>query len=320
MNSETKIKIIEAAKRYMDDHKHEGMSQIKLSALASLNNAYLNTLMNGKFSIGTGGKLSEIKDKVFIKLADAIGFKILKSYWEPVATPEFKQTIVTLKEAKLSGRVAMLIGETGCGKTFTTDKFVMQNPVHTFRVTASAVYNLNDLLYDLLNKLGLEVNGTKARRLARVANKLNDISISGGNPILIIDEGENLKQPAFQMVKALYDGVKNHCSIVLIGTSQLYNKIEKMRIKNKEGMPQLARRFKAGTIFLPEMDKSFKLFIEKYNFDSSFKKLLLELCDNYGELNDYIEPFLREADLRNEQPTEELFRRMYHIPTRLRRA
>jgi len=320
MTQEQKIKIIEAAKQYVEDHKASGMSQNKLAQQAGINGAYISTLFQLKMSIGSPGKESVIKDSVYQKIAVAIGYSLKKAYWETVMTPEMKQMVVTLTEAKKSGKTAMLIGVPGSGKTFSLSKFVTNNPVNTFRIVASSIYNLNDLLFEMLHKLQLETSGTKARRLHRIAERLRDIKHNGGLPILIIDEAENLKQPAFQMIKALYDAVRDYCSIVLIGTPRLITKLENMVIKDKDGMPQFYRRFKAGCRWLPEIDKTFSMFLGKYQLETGLKKLLIEMCDNYGELNDYLEPFLREADALGKTPSEELFRLMYHIPARLRRA
>jgi DNA transposition AAA+ family ATPase len=313
-----KLQIVNAAKQYLELHSQ--LSQNKLAEKAGVNSAYLSVLFKGQFEIGGAGKKSPVKDSIFFKIANVIGHKVEKVYWETVVTPQFKQMIVTLSDAKQNGRTAVLLGDPGSGKSYTLKIFEQKNPVHTYRITVSSVFNLNDLLNEILAKLHLETSGTKARRLLRIAGKLKDIKLNGGKPIVIFDEAENLKIPALQAIKGLYDGVRDYCSIVLVGTDQLWNNLEKLRLRNKQGMPQFFRRFKAGHRWLPEMDKSFTVFLDKYSLDSGLKKLLCRMCDNYGELNDYLEPFLREADLRGEKPTEELFRIIYQIPPALKKV
>jgi hypothetical protein len=101
---------------------------------------------------------------------------------------------------------------------------------------------------------------------------------------------------------------------VLIGTDQLLNKIERLRGKNEDGMPQLYRRFKAGKREIRSINKEtmFAPFLEKIA-DENLRRMVTGLADNYGELNDYIEPALREAGHHGEPLTENFFRMLYKI-------
>lgn len=316
LTQEEKLQIVEAAKAYLDAHKSEGLSQNKLAAKADINAAYISALFKGELHITSGKNIqTPIADKYFLKLAGAIGYKVQKEYWSLVTTPQFKTMIVGLDDAKKTGKNAILIGETGSGKTFSIELFYTKNPVATYRITCSALMNLSDILFTLLTQLKQDTAGSKNRRLGRIARKLKEIKMDGARPQIIFDEAENLKIPQLQMIKALYDAVKDFCSITLVGTEQLLVLLEKLRQRNKQGIPQFYRRFKAGIRNLPPIDRSYKQFLERYDLEPGLRKLICSMADNYGELNEFVEPFLREADELGQTPTEQLFRLKYDIHT-----
>lgn len=313
MTEELKIQIRDAASDYIIT---KALSNNEFSRIAGINISYLSSILDGKWDEHPAGqgKTIEISEKWFIRIAEAIGFEMEKTYWETVPTPEFQTIIHTLENAKKTGRPKMIIGESGCGKTYAVERFTRANPQHTYVITVNSIYNLADVISEISEKLRLVNVGTKATKLKDISSKLHEVKQNGYKPILILDEAENLKMPALAMLKGLYDAVKDSCSIILIGTDQLVLKLDKLRLRNKEGMPQLYRRFKAGIKVLPEIDRSFKSFVGGKIEDRGLMRLLIQLCDNYGELNDYLEPALREADKAGKLLTEEYFRLMYNMP------
>ena len=84
-----------------------------------------------------------------------------------------------------------------------------------------------------------------------------------------------------------------------------------------QSIPQLRRRFKAGTRFITSFNKGRDL---KPFFDlhipglHDLQDLLISICDNYGELHDYLDPFLKHCAKKNLAPSEEIFRLYHKIP------
>jgi DNA transposition AAA+ family ATPase len=311
MNTETKKLIVKAATQYIADYN---LSQNELSRKSGVNQGYLSMMLKGNFITNVSDKETPIGDKWFHQLASTIGFSTSKMYWETFPTVQFMQVIDTLSNCKKDGKAAMVIGSTGFGKTYAVDVFVKKNPSNTFRITVSSLYKLKDIINELSDMLGVdEVVSTKGK-VDKITQRLIEIKYSGGQPIIIIDEGENMKLPVLHMVKALYDALKDTCSIVIIGTEELLNKLLKMRRKNRDGIAQLFRRFKAGCVNISPVNKDFKMIFDKYVEDKGLRKLLTDLCDNYGELNDYLQPALKAADLQNVELSEDFFRLMYNLP------
>jgi len=249
-----------------------------------------------------------------------------KSYWQTFTTPQFVQIITTLEGCKASGKTAMIISDTGTCKTYSVDKFCAKHPENTYRITISDVYKLKDLIDEIADLVGVSREYgryaiSNKRTLDRIVARLKAVQKAGGNPIVIIDEGENMTVSLLKTIKALYDLLKDHCAIVLIGTPRLVNRMLNRSDtggigKNRNALPELYRRFKAyhKTITPVNKERDFKPFFDKYVADKGLRKLLCTLCENYGELNDYLEPALREADEKGTALTEDTFRIMYNLP------
>jgi hypothetical protein len=180
-------------------------------------------------------------------------------------------------------------------------------------LTINSLVRLHDVIATLTDQLGLPAVSSKAMRFANIIIKLREINKSGGNPMIIVDEAENMEHSLLKMIKGFFDGLAGYASIVLIGTDQLRRDMEKAKNRNVQGGPQLWRRFK------PFLEKSFynipdfQPFFDELVADYELRKLLTRLCDNYGELNQYLEPALRECDERGEALTVDKFREIYNI-------
>jgi DNA transposition AAA+ family ATPase len=320
MLQESKKLITEAAQKYMTDN---GMSQNEAAKQSGVNAGYLSAMFHGKFTTKVQGKDTPIGDKWFIKLAEWCGCKFTKQYWKNIATPQFLEGINALEVAKTVNKATMIIGSTGAGKTNFIDAFIKKNPQYTYRITISSLYRLNDVINELGDKLSVDFNnGTRATSKVKVdmiIDKLININLNYNVvPLVIFDEGENTKMPLLNMLKALYDKVIPYCSIAIIGTDQLLHKLQKLRRNSIDAVPQFARRFKAGTIMLSEINKytDFKPFFKLHNIEDGLAQLLTNIADNYGELKDYLEPALVYADKKQQSLTEQLFRIMYNMPKR----
>ena len=103
---------------------------------------------------------------------------------------------------------------------------------------------------------------------------------------------------------------------MLIGTSQLLIKLTHTRKNSLDAIPQFYRRFKVGLKKLSMLEKhiDFKPFFDAFVADKGLQKLLMQLCDNYGELHDYLVPALRQADDSGKPLDENLFRLIHNLP------
>lgn len=316
MTTEQKLSITEAALAYMRSKK---LTQADMCRLSKINAGYLSPMLKGEFKVGN----TNIEKRWFVQLAKSCDFKWDKNYWAVVQTPQFMQVIDALQTAKENSSTAVIIDDSGAGKTFAVDRFCLKHPTHTFRITVSADHSKIDLINELLEVMNMDkvsrstytnYNYTKVSFLNRIINKLIAYKDEGYEPVIIWDEAENLRLPVFQMLKMIYDGVKGNCAMVLIGTDQLLNKMNRLKNKNRDGMPQFYRRFKAGIVQVLGK-KDFVPFFQKFEInDKGLRNLLNDMCENYGELNDYLEPALKECAEKGIELTEDFFRIKFNLP------
>jgi DNA transposition AAA+ family ATPase len=307
MGTGVKAEIIFALQDYVREH---GLTQEDIALRSGVNVSYINAMLNNKTAVGK----TDIKDSYFRKAANAIGFRYEAYYWDLIETPQYDLIMEELLDAKTRGTEKMIIGDTGTGKTYTVRQFQRKHPLNTFAITVSSMHTLSDILDDISESMGLQRTGHGVSKLRRISSNLKKIKMEGGKPIIIIDEAENLKLPALKLTKALYDVLDGYCPIVLIGTHQLLRKIERLREVDEEGMAQLFRRFKAGKREVKGIDKEtmFTPFLDRID-DEGVRALVCTLSDNYGELNKYVEPALRESDNMKEPLTENFYRMLYKI-------
>ena len=318
MDIEIKKQIVEAAISYAyaqgwvnPDKGTNGAT--KLANISGVNIAYISNMLNGFFTYRNSTKNTQepLADEHFEKLAKAIGYSIGKQYWVHARTKQFDNIIFELNEAKEEAATRVLIGEAGCGKTYTIGRFVQNKPEGTYVVTCFREDRLGDLLNKVERVLRLVSKGSNSERIHNIAMELYRSHKRGEKPVIIFDESESLTMRTFAMLKSLYDALNWTCGIVLIGTDDLVVTIEKMKKHAKPGMPQFYRRFKAGIRNLGTIDRSFSDFFVKINVEPTLRRTLLQQCENYGELHDYLEPAMKKADTLGKPLTNEFFK-SYH--------
>ncbi|MBK5213595.1 MAG: ATP-binding protein [Flavobacteriaceae bacterium] len=311
MKTSLKKEITAAAKNYMDAHK---MRQSDFGNKVGLNSSLLTHIfrLNSNFTIPTGGdKDTVIADKYFMKMANFIGFELTKSYWDIKATPQLTAILATLEDAKQHGTTAVIVGETGAGKTHALRLFQRKNPMDTLIVTVGSNDNITDLIERICDVLHITSGKTRSRKLRNIYWRLQELRENGHNPQLILDEAEYMKQPALSAIKEIYDHVNDHASLVLVGTQQLIENIDQLRKKNRPGMPQFYRRIKFGIRTLPAVDRRYSLFID--GLSKEVVQYLQIICDNYGELHDVLVPVRREAERTEQEITVNLIKTVLNL-------
>lgn len=311
MKNSTKQQIVTAAKEYIAKHD---MRQKDFANKVDIRAEYLTHLFreDSDFTIPTGGdKPTLIADKYFFKIANFIGLELTKSYWDIKPTPQLTAILATLEDAKKHGTTAVIVGETGAGKTHALRLFQRKNPMDTLIVTVGSNDNITDLIDRICEVLHITTGKTRSRKLRNIYWRLQNLRDNGHNPQLILDEAEYMKQPALSAIKEIYDHVNDHASLVLVGTQQLLDNIDQLRKKNKPGMPQFYRRVKFGIRVLPPIDRAYNLFIE--GLSKEVVQYLRVICDNYGELHDVLVPVRREAERTEEEITVPFIKKVLNL-------
>lgn len=310
MNNDTKKQIVDALNNYMERHD---ISQNDIAKNSGVNASYIIAMRSGSYTLKSkDGKEVAIADKWYNKIAEFVGFSLKKNYWETRPTEQLVEMMAILQDAKKFSYTNVVIGDTGCGKSYAIELFKEAHPRDVFVVTVSQLDNIGDLLDKTIDILKIAVEKpTKSKKLKLIADKLHEMKLDNRTPVIIFDECEYMKQPALCAIKELYDNLNKHCAIVLVGHHQLISNIERLRRKSKDGIPQFYRRIKFGIRYLPSIDRSFSDFTS--NMDKGLCKLLSGMCENYGELHDVMVPVLREADRTGAAITEDFVKTVLNI-------
>ncbi|MDB0603152.1 ATP-binding protein [Tenacibaculum maritimum] len=310
MENSKKQAIALEVQKYIDTY---GLTQTDIAQKSSVRKEYLTAILKGKFTYDAGnGKTGAIPVKYFYQLAQLIGFTTDKVYWINRPTEQLTTTLAILQEAKNFGDTRLIIGATGSGKSNAIQLFTRRNPADVYVVTVGSSDNLGDLIDKIIDVLNITTGKTKSKKLRDIAKKLKELRDDGKTPQLIFDEAEYMKQPALCSMKELHDYLNKFCSIILIGTKQLLDNLDKLRKRNKNGIPQFYRRVKFGIRVLPSIDTSFKLFLNEIE-DKEVVKFLRAECENYGELHDVLVPCMREVDRINQPLTLNLVKQVLNI-------
>ncbi len=309
MKKETKDLIVEALNNYMLEHE---LSANQVASHTGVNASYLSQMRAGKYTASAGSKEVEIANKYYERIASYIGVEIKKTYWKTERTPQLLSVVSALEDAKKYATTAVIIGETGSGKSFSAGMFTTAHPLDTWLIKVGSSDNLGDLLNKAIEALDIESGSTKSRRISDIIRTLRARKENGLKPMLIFDESEYMGLPALWAVKELYDNLEGIASIVMLGTNQLLDNLTKFRKKNRSGIPQLYRRIKFGIRVLPHIDQSFKLFLN--DIEPGLQRFLKDNCENYGELHDVLVPAMREADRTGQPLTENFVRTILNMP------
>ena len=310
MKESIKQAISNGVQNYMDLHS---INQITVARKANVPKEHLSSILKGVFTYSAGNdKVGDIPDKHFNNLAELIEFQIVKKLWRNRNTSQLTQMLAILEESKNEAFTRVIIGATGSGKSHIIDLYKRQNPADVFSVKVGHTDTLKDLLWKVAEALRVPKRTQKSQLIRDISLSLKALYHNGRKPQLIFDESEYMKTSALCSIKEFYDYLDKYCSIVLIGTDQLINEIDKLRRRDAKGIPQLYRRIKFGVRTLPQIDRRFEIFLKDIK-DQNLRKFLQNKCENYGELHDVLVPCMIEAERLGDPLTLGLVKKVLNI-------
>lgn len=303
MDKAVKEGIKEALEAFLVQH---GMSQNDFARNCEVNVSYISALRAGKQVNAGNDKMVDIADKYYRKIAEYIGYKIEKTYWEAKPTPQMLRIAATLEDARKFGYTNVIIGETGSGKSYVCKLFQNKNINDVFIIKLGKSDNVGDVLDKTVEALNIPQNGhqkvkgsgqtrSKSLRIRKIIKYLQQLKHEGYNPTVIWDEAEYMNLATLCAVKEFYDELREVAALILIGTDQLLDNLRLLSNSNKSGMPQFYSRIKFGIRQLKPIDRKFTMFLEDVN-DKNVKDFIKTNCNNYREVHDILVPAMREAD------------------------
>jgi len=131
----------------------------------------------------------------------------------PVVLTSIVEEVHAILDDCLNGhRMAFICGRSGVGKTVAVELFAEQHPIDTVLITCSKGCRDADLLRRIADHLELPWQGT----LTEMFDKLASALITGGKPLLVVDECDFLGH-SLHIIRQLHD--QADCGLVLVGTA-----------------------------------------------------------------------------------------------------
>lgn len=305
MDKAVKDGIREALEAFLTE---QNMTQNVFSEKSGVNGLYLKGVRdkeNPHIYISKGVE-TPISDKWYYKIAEYIGYKVQKTYWETKATDQFLRVLATLEDARKFGYTNVIIGETGSGKSYVCDLFQKKYRQDVFIIKLGKSDNVGDVLDKTIDALNIpdnkhqKVRGSgqtrsKSLRIRKIIKYLQRLKLEGFNPTVIWDEAEYMNLATLCAIKEFYDELRQVAALILIGTDQLLDNLIAMSTSNKAGMPQFYSRIKFGIRELKSIDRKFPMFLDDVD-DKAVRKFIETQCNNYREVHDILVPAMREAD------------------------
>jgi len=319
ISKSTKQEIVEATKKYMSSN---GLSQDSFSEHVrkitgqGFSVAYLNDILKGNLT--TGPKKTQINDKYFLRMADAINLKIRKTFRQHHNTDNFVACMNTFEDARETAMPWGLDGGTGDGKSYAAVQYQKENPKNTYIVRCDGDLTAKSFFVEAAHAVGIVNDGAAYNIRKNIVQKLRNEE----DPLLIIDEAENLKDRAWESMKRIMDDLKGHCGIVFIGANSFEAMLEKKAAKLKGCFPQVVRRIREGGF-----KQLFKMTVEDVEViakhygvtKQTYVKALYDTCRNMGELTAMLERVMREHD-HTGKSVDELIELYCNVQRRMRAA
>jgi DNA transposition AAA+ family ATPase len=299
IDQNTKIQIIEATRAYMttnnlsQDGFTDHVKKMNGGMQKGFSVAYLNDMLKGKLT--TGAKQTPIDDKYFQRIATAIDFTIKKSYRKHHDTDNYLACFNTYDDARDAKMPFAIDGNTGEGKSYSAIQYMRLNPKNTYYVRCDGDLTAKSFFVELAHSLSMTASGPIYDIRKNAIRKLKNES----DPLLIIDEAENLKDRAWDSLKRVMDDLKGYCGIVFIGANEFEHMLQRKADRGHNPFPQILRRLREGGIV-----KLFTLTLEDaidiakhYGITSkNHVRAMFDKTRNTAQLTALIERVLRESD------------------------
>ena len=296
--------IPEALRRYMEETGH---TQADISRVSGVGASYLNHIAQGKMIVSNKNGGSEIKDKYYLMLCEAIQYPLKQEVWRHFNTYNFKQSINRIKSARTEKLRFTIDGDTGAGKTHACREYQKKYPKETYIVTCSAIENSKEFAKNIAEAVDVSTIGTAGTIIKEVIKKLTK---QCDNALLIIDEAEHIEKKSgyINIIKALADGLENKVAFGLVGMD--INKIlQNGYERNKQNFRQTARRFNLRKKFDNDITEDIENICEDLGITSkNAQNWLKNRIKNFGDLEIIIKEAFKEAEKTNEPITDKLLK------------
>lgn len=243
---ETKQLISEELKKQIAEDLR---NYIKSMAGGSANKAskMLKNVSNGYISLIINEKWEAISDDTWRNLQKQVSSS---SEWKIVQTRGFKFLNQLFADARIHSNTFGIIGNTGYGKTQTTEHIGSDN---VFVVKSNEYFTSRTFLEELLRLMGKSGYGSTASSMIDV---IIQTLLKLESPLIIIDEADKLNDKVLYFFISLYNALEGKCGLIIMATPYLKKRIDDGVHKNKKGYQEIYSRIGRNFLEVPKPSKN----------------------------------------------------------------
>lgn len=228
-----KIKIVQELRTKIEKLK---ISQAEVARRTGVSPATITNILAEKWD-----NISDAWRKVEAFVAERM------SGWQAAETDNYKFVRGVCREAQGEQIARAISWHAGTGKTYAARNFAATNP-NVFYVCALGDMSKRDLLIALCKAMGLPAAYRSSDMLQSILEKIRTLN----NPLIIIDEFDELKDAAMRIFKDVYNTTP--CGFVIIGGKNLRIRITKGCNRSKQSFQEIYSRLGAEFLELSSID------------------------------------------------------------------
>ena len=168
------------------------------------------------------GKHQDIADDMWRKMAAKLGMSLVEE-WKHAETTPYRVFTWVFNDSQRYANVYGVTCEPGSGKTYTLDRYRTSYP-NVFYAKCQRKSSESEMLINILSSMGKKASN---RHVHYLLNEVLKVVERVETPVIIIDELEKVPPNTLFAVIDLYNLLEHKCGIVLLGTPNLKERVER---------------------------------------------------------------------------------------------
>lgn len=195
----------------------KGLTQTQVAKECGFSSGALSSFLKGTYK-GDNDKLEEALQKWLDGQSQQTA--VFVSAPDFVETPTASKIFADLDFVKMFGKMGVVYGASGVGKTQAARQYTKQNN-NVWMITARpSICTINEVLYEMALELGISDAPKRAGKLSRMLKT----KLAGTKGLMIIDEADHLPLKVLEELRILQED--SEVGFMLIGNDKVYTQMQ----------------------------------------------------------------------------------------------